>query len=58
MTPDLKPHPKEQDYWRYSGDGFPKKIWWKVIAGPGKLSILQEYDLIFDQKDLRIRKLI
>jgi hypothetical protein len=36
----------------------PTKIWWKVIAGERKLSILEEYDLIFDDYDRRIRKLI
>lgn len=37
----------------------PEKIWWKIVAGPPgyKLSILQEYDLIFDDYDRRIRKL-
>lgn len=37
----------------------PKTIWWKVVAGPPeyKLDILQEYDLIFDEYDLKIRKL-
>ena len=37
----------------------PQIIWWKIIAGPPgyKLDILQEYDLIFDDYDRRIRKL-
>jgi hypothetical protein len=37
----------------------PKNIYWKVIAGPSgyKLSVLQDHDLIFDQKDLDIRRL-
>jgi hypothetical protein len=37
----------------------PERIWWEIVAGPpgAKLSILQEYDLIFDDIDLRIRKL-
>ena len=37
----------------------PTKIWWKVIAPKGaKLSQLQEYDLVFDDYDLKIRKLV
>lgn len=37
----------------------PQKVWWEIVAGPpgAKLSILQEYDLIFDDYDRRIRKL-
>jgi hypothetical protein len=34
----------------------PKYINWKVIAGP-KLHFLQMYDVIFDDIDLKIRKL-
>jgi len=37
----------------------PYRIWWDVIAPKGyKLSILQESDLIYDDYDLKIRKLI
>lgn len=36
----------------------PWKIWWKAVAPAGaKLSQLQEYDLIFDDYDLKIRKI-
>ena len=36
----------------------PYRIWWRVIAPKGaKLSILQENDLIYDDYDLRIRKI-
>lgn len=36
----------------------PYKVWWNVVVPKDyKLSILQEYDLIFDDYDLRIRKL-
>lgn len=36
----------------------PKRLFWKVIAPAGaKLEYLQESDLIYDQYDLRIRKL-
>jgi hypothetical protein len=37
----------------------PKIIHWKVVAPLGaKLSVLQDHDLIYDDKDLKIRKLI
>jgi hypothetical protein len=37
----------------------PKTLNWKVIAGPieAELSKHQSYDLIFDKKDLKIRKM-
>lgn len=36
----------------------PKRINWKVIAPlEAKLSPLQEYDIVFDSIDLKIRKL-
>lgn len=43
----------------------PYNIWWKVIAGPppkkggrsSPISALQDHDLIFDDYDLKIRKL-
>lgn len=38
--------------------GKPKKIKWKVIAGDEySLDYYQTYDLIFDDYDLKIRKL-
>jgi hypothetical protein len=37
----------------------PKTIWWKVVSPPeARLSILQDHDLIFDDYDLKIRKLV
>lgn len=37
----------------------PKTIKWKVITPEGaKLSVLQDHDLIFDDYDLKIRKII
>jgi hypothetical protein len=36
----------------------PKFIHWKVIAGERQLSFYEAYDVIFDEKDLKIRKLI
>lgn len=36
----------------------PKTIYWKVIAPKDyKLSVLEDHDLIFDDYDLKIRKL-
>ena len=36
----------------------PKTVWWKVITpSKYKLSILQEYDLVFDKKDCEIRQI-
>lgn len=36
----------------------PYRIWWQVIAPKGyKPNVLQESDLIYDEYDLRIRKL-
>ncbi len=35
----------------------PKNINWVVIAGNRKLSVLEDHDVIFDQKDLDIRRI-
>ncbi len=35
----------------------PKKLHWKVVAGPDNLSFYQKYDLIFDLHDLKIRRM-
>lgn len=48
---------EDYEYWKHPPKGYPKTIWWEVIAGPKDLSILQEYDLIFDERDLQIRKI-
>jgi hypothetical protein len=37
-----------------SGEGFPKIIRWKVVAGP-PVSPLQDHDLIVDEQDIRER---
>lgn len=37
---------------------YPFKIWWKVVVPKSyRLSVLQEYDLILDETDLKIRKI-
>lgn len=48
---------KSYDYWKYPEKGYPHKIWWNVVAGPRELSILQEYDLMLDDYDYKIRRL-
>lgn len=36
----------------------PKKVNWKIVAGSGReLSEYEKYDLIFDEHDLKIRRL-
>lgn len=46
------------DYLRQTEEGYPYKIFWKVIApADARLSCLQEYDVIFDKYDENIRKL-
>lgn len=52
------PPAKELNYWKHPLPGFPKKIYWEKQYGPGKLTQIQEYDLIFDERDLKIRKLV
>lgn len=34
-------------------------IYWKIIAGPpgAKLSVLQDHDVVFDDYDMKIRKI-
>ena len=49
---------KKLGYWKEPQKPYPKKIWWEVIAPRGaKLSILQEYDVVFDDYDMKIRQL-
>lgn len=46
------------DYVRFPEKGYPKIVRWKVVTPTGaKLDKLQMYDVVFDQKDLKIRKL-
>ena len=35
----------------------PKFIRWKVVAGSRELSFYESYDVVFDDYDLRIRKI-
>ena len=51
-------------YHKHAEKPFPQKIYWKIIKDGydkhgkiKKLSVLQEYDIIFDEHDLNIRKL-
>jgi len=45
------------DYWKFPEAGFPRTIYWKIIAGNRKLTVLEDHDLIFDNYDLKIRKI-
>lgn len=50
--------PLWSDYLRYPKEGFPRKIYWEVIAGDrSTVSRIQMYDVVFDEKDLKTRKL-
>jgi hypothetical protein len=42
------------DYWKFPEKGFPKKIYWEKYYGPGQLSEIQKYDLVFDKKDIKL----
>lgn len=42
----------------FSHKRLPFYIYWKIVTGNRKLSVLEESDLIMDEYDLRIRKLI
>ena len=44
------------DYIKNCEKGYPKRIFWEVIAGP-KLTYAQEQDLVFDERDYKIRGL-
>ena len=48
---------EDYEYWKHPPKGYPKTIWWNVIAGPSNLSMLQDHDVIFDAYDLKIRKI-
>lgn len=45
-------------YWKYPEEGFPRMIWWKVVAGDFKLTPIMDHDIVFDNYDLKIRRLI
>lgn len=45
------------DYWKYPEEGFPRTIYWKVVAGNRRLTVLEDHDLVFDSYDLKIRKI-
>ena len=44
------------DYIKHAEKPFPRKIFWKHIAGP-KLTEIQKYDIVYDNYDLKIRKI-
>lgn len=45
---------KYLDYIKNCEKGYPKRLYWKVIAGP-PLTFAQQQDLIFDERDYKIR---
>jgi hypothetical protein len=46
------------DYIKYCETGYPKRIRWEVIAPKGtRLTFAQETDLVFDERDYKIRGL-
>ena len=45
------------DYFLFPEEGFPQVINWKIIAGNRRLSILEETDLVFDNYDLKLRRM-
>lgn len=47
------------NYLREHEDGYPKIIYWKVIAPKGiKLNSLMDHDIVFDERDMKIRGLL
>ena len=48
---------EDYEYWKHPEKGYPKTIWWNVLAGPNNLSMLQDHDIVFDAYDLKIRKI-
>jgi hypothetical protein len=59
MKFSLPANKRNLQYLRDLEEGYPKRIFWKVIAPKdAKLSKLQQSDAIFDEYDLKIRKLV
>lgn len=53
----VRPPKGEYDaYIKNADKGYPKRIYWTSIAGP-KLTYAQESDLLFDERDYKIRQL-
>lgn len=45
-------------YWQFPEKGYPKRVYWVVIAPRGaRLTYAQETDLLFDERDYKIRQL-
>jgi len=51
MNPRTKYNKPIKDYWKYPEEGYPKTIYWKVIAGNRRLDVLQDHDLLFSEND-------
>ena len=46
------------NYWKFPEKGYPQTIYWKIIAGNRKLDVLEDHDLVFDEYDYHIRKIV
>ena len=57
MVKFYRKQPTNYDYWRNPKEGFPQRIYWRIVAGNRKLDILEESELIFDDRDLKIRQI-
>lgn len=50
--------PINYDYWKHPEKPYPLTIWWKVVAGNRELSMLEDHDVVFDDHDMKIRRLV
>ena len=49
---------KNKTYSDYMGQNKPKTVYWRVVTPKSfKLSVLQDHDLVFDNKDCKIRQI-
>jgi hypothetical protein len=55
--PNLTKMKNNYNYWKFPQKPFPYNIYWKVIAGNRRLDVLEDHDLVFDEYDLKIRKI-
>ena len=46
------------DYIKHAESPFPRKIYWEIVAGEGPLSDIQSFDIVYDEKDLKIRGIL
>lgn len=46
------------DYWKNPEKPYPLQLNWVVVAGERRLSVLEDHDIIFDEYDLKIRRMV